>query len=606
MEQKFTKHLIDIGFIDKKTESQILSIYRQNYYKYNTHQLKFNELMTEILLSIINNLSEIQKKYICFHLPVKFIKLSNKFLKDKLRNIINKKILKTRLILLKYLFKWYRADNKYKKNISSNKNFFRQKPNRPYINTNNEYINKNYINENIRDFLFNNNNNDNEILKKYNSNLNTLNNENKSKTLQNTFKKKNINSNKTPKKIKYIYDKNIINLNSNDNNYINNMPTSTTINKKENKNFYTVNDNYINRIQKSNIHKKISNNDTLTSGLRDSLESNENCLSTNLNTINNRYNNNQDNKTLSQSDYIPNFDLMNYNIKTYKKISNNSTSVSTSKINNNFFTQYNNNNKNKSKTKNKSILMQNILKENFDNNNSFSSQKTRIKKNNKNDKNIYNLIYCNNYNNLNHNKYINDNFNYNVFTYQTPFCEAVKNSKSNKEYSACKRLFEDGKIRKKKHDQKKREQEKILDEMASGVSGEKKSVDYQRINYLYKNKEKSNTLEKTKNKVEKEEGLTFKPLISKNEYSRRIYGNFMERNLSGKSNDKCSNEYNIIVNNSNNINYRKKLSKKQKQKIVDGVINRLYSNSLMKSMSIYCDKHIKGLNTNLKPYKKKL
>ena len=35
---------------------------------------------------------------------------------------------------------------------------------------------------------------------------------------------------------------------------------------------------------------------------------------------------------------------------------------------------------------------------------------------------------------------------------------------------------------KKKYDQKKREQEKILDEMASGISGEKKSVDYQIIN----------------------------------------------------------------------------------------------------------------------------
>ena len=32
--------------------------------------------MTEILITIFNNISEIQKKYMCFHLPVKFLKLS--------------------------------------------------------------------------------------------------------------------------------------------------------------------------------------------------------------------------------------------------------------------------------------------------------------------------------------------------------------------------------------------------------------------------------------------------------------------------------------------------------------------------------------------------
>ncbi len=139
--------------------------------------------------------------------------------------------------------------------------------------------------------------------------------------------------------------------------------------------------------------------------------------------------------------------------------------------------------------------------------------------------------------------------------------------------------------------------------MACGVSGEKKSVDYGRINDLYRSKEKSDTLEKVKKKVEKEEGLTFKPLITKNEYMKRICGDFIERNFSNKSNEnKSCNEYN------NNNCHKKKMSKRQNDKIVNGVINRLYSNSLIKSMSTYCNKYTKGINqqNNLKPYKKKL
>ena len=148
--------------------------------------------------------------------------------------------------------------------------------------------------------------------------------------------------------------------------------------------------------------------------------------------------------------------------------------------------------------------------------------------------------------------------------------------------------------------------------MSSGISGDKKSVDYNRINNLYKSKERSNTYEKTKNKVEQEEGLTFKPVITASEYSKRIYGNFIERNLSSKSKDNNLNDYNCtnkyINNNMNNdVKNHKKFTKKQKEKIVKGVIKRLYSNSLNKSMSICCNKYAKGINkSSLKPYKKKL
>ena len=600
MEHKFTKHLIEIGFIDKKTASQILSLYREKCFLFNNlNRIKFNESMTEILLSILNNLTEIQKKFICFHLPAKFIKITHKKLQDKLRNIIDKKNIKNKLILSKYLFRWYKNINKSKKNYSIEKNIFRQKSNKTFLNSNNNSINKCYISHNIKNFLFNNdndkNNQDNYILKHYQSNLNTLNNEPKNKTMKNSINQNH--SNKNPKKTKCLYNKDILNVN--DINFINNITNDRSITTTNNKKL--LKNNNQNQIKKDNktIFKKNSDNDTLLSGFRDSIESNENCLSTNLNTINNKYNNNQENKTLSHSEYISNLDIINnYNIKTYKKISNNSSSP---KKNLKETMNYINQKKiiKKNKIKNKSNLIQNILNEDFDNNYSFSPT-TKTKKINEN--NIFNLIYCNNYNNSNNNNYIYDD--YNLFNYQTPFCETMKNSKSSKEYSVCNRLFEDGKKRKRMQNQKIKEQEKYFEEMSSGISGDKKSVDYNRINNLYKSKERSNTYEKTKNKVEQEEGLTFKPMVTKNEYSKRIYGNFMERNLSSKSKDNNVNDYNYT---SNNINGRKKFTKKQKEKIVKGVINRLYSNSLVKSSSICCNKYTKGINQKtLKPYKKKL
>ena len=607
MEKKFTKHLIEIGIIDKKIEYQIISLYKENLLKYNySNKFKFNELMTQILLSIFNNLTEIQKKFICFHLPAKFLKILSKHIKEKLKNILTRKILKTKLILSKYLFNWYKSIHNKSKHMLIDKNIFRQKSSKTFLNTKNVSNSKNYIHQNIKDYLFNNNNNnkDNLIIKNYQSNFNTLNNEKKNKNFQNITKSKK--SDESKKKRKFLDDINFLDIN--DINFINNKALSNKATTIENKKLYTNNKDYIKQIKKYyNLkYKKSSNNETMNSGIRDSIESNENCISTNLNTINNRYNN-QENKTLSQSEYAPNLDLINnYNIHTFKKICKNSSASNSKSIikeKNNYCVQKNKNNK-KKKMKNKSSLIQNILYEDFEKNCSISPiAKEKIIKTNNN--NIYNLIYLNNYNNLNQNNYISDG--YNSFNYQTPFCDSNKNSKISEVYSTCERLYEDSKKRIKKQKERKREQEKILYEISGGVSQEKRNVDYERLNYLYKSKERSNTFEKTKTKVELEEGLTFQPKINKSEYSRRIYGNFLERNLSSKSKEKCLSEYNYGIKTNSNINYHKKFNKKQKEKIVKNVINRLYENSLIKSLPTGCNKYTKGFkNINLKPYKKKL
>ena len=113
MEKKFVQYLIDIGFIDKKSFIQILSQYNSIDIHNNN---KFNQKMTEILLAFFDQISDLQKKYICFHLPAKFIKIINQKKLSKLKSIIVKNELKNKFLILKCLFKWYRFFHKNKNN----------------------------------------------------------------------------------------------------------------------------------------------------------------------------------------------------------------------------------------------------------------------------------------------------------------------------------------------------------------------------------------------------------------------------------------------------------------------------------------------------------
>ena len=222
MEEKFTKHLTEIGVIDKKTEYQILSFYKQRCLGYQYNKIKFNEIMTEILISLFNNISEIQKKYMCFHLPVKFIKLSENKLLQKLSNIILKKTLKIKIILYKYLFRWYKNILLIKKSPSAymnNKNTFRQRKN-INLNIDDGGNNKNgnidrYINEY---FLLNNMRRDDKNTKKDK-------NKNKYFTISNEKRSRTYNNPKN-KDIQYKLEKNL-----NLNNYEESILTDKNLNK---------------------------------------------------------------------------------------------------------------------------------------------------------------------------------------------------------------------------------------------------------------------------------------------------------------------------------------------------------------------------------------
>ena len=114
-----------------------------------------------------------------------------------------------------------------------------------------------------------------------------------------------------------------------------------------------------------------------------------------------------------------------------------------------------------------------------------------------------------------------------------------------------------------------------------------------------------------KNKVEKEEGLTFHPEINKDNYTDRINSNFLERNYSSPRNGKNMNEYTEKIK-SGYSSKSKKMNKKEKEKIVKGMINRLYKDKIRDENddnSLFCKKYlIKGMKTSnyLKGFKKKI
>ena len=552
MEKKFYEHLLDIGFIDEKNLSHIIMQSYSNKKYAITEKNKFNKNMTEMLLLFFDNMTDIQKKYICFHLPAKFIRLSKIKLKEKLKNIIKRKEIKNKIILSKYLFKWYRNKSSVNNNRSY-KIFDINLDNSKTFYKNNSYKSmtasklKKKINYGKNDKIYN-------TIVDFVNNVNNL---SSSNYKPNNEKSDNIIIKKDKK---YVANYN----NNPKNDYLN---SSKNIYKKDKKNekmkkAYINNNKILHLIKNTTLTNQKFEMNNINKDFIENNDSNENYISTNINSMN-KNDNNIEKKALKNI----------VNIKTFA--SNNSNS----KLNifNSISTSKESNRKKNTNTK-------------FRNNN-----------------NLYNLIYCNNYNNLNNNNYIgnNNNFDFDLFTTKTPFKEKeIKTIELNRNtnYFLNPRTHEQ-EVKKPKNKTNK------INLSPSSLENQKekpKSANYKHIKSLYKNKKRCNTQEKLKKKVEKEEGITFHPKLYKNNYVDRITSNFMERNYSSPRNNKNEN-----INNSKNMSNNKKLDKKEKENIVEGMINRLYKNKKNdddEEISEHCKKYTKkGVKSiYLKGYKKKI
>ena len=116
MNQKFSNYLKDIGLLNDTVTSSIMKSYDKSSNK------SFNDSSFDLLMNYFNNLDEKQKKFMSYHIPSKFIIISSKMKKDKLRSIIVQSILRKKLIILKYFLFWKFCSYINKDNYAINKN----------------------------------------------------------------------------------------------------------------------------------------------------------------------------------------------------------------------------------------------------------------------------------------------------------------------------------------------------------------------------------------------------------------------------------------------------------------------------------------------------
>ena len=581
MNQKFSTYLRDIGLLNETVSSSIMKTDDKSSNK------SFNDSSFDVLMNYFNNLDENQKKFMSSHIPSKFIINSEKLQRDKLRSIIVQSILRKKLFLLKYFLIW-----KFKTYITNNKE------NIP-------------LNSNINKLkLVNIDNNEDPDIKE------TFKNEDDQKSKDNQ-------SNRNSSNIDYYFkhlsnNKNIRNTNNSNNSdnsnhkYINVYQNKSDLDIKSHtliENKIRPNNKYkINSASKRNKNRfeNRENNSNLKAHLLTSLEEKEmleleECffkprinkpkkgkeLSDKISKDNNKnkqevfeklYKYNEKYKLAKELraieleklagqkiTFIPKTNPIKNNIKKLKK-------KSVSQLNINEYKE--------SKNKNRVKSEENLNFEERQKNYLIKKRKHSAEIKNQLDS-IFNEI-------CSFNPKINsENSLSNYYTNKK-----INKKTKNKNNTVFSRLYEDGKERINSRTQKEQKiMNKIL-EMAN-IINPTKNFDITTINRLYENKEKKHNIKKILKKVEEEEGTTFKPFLSQNNYSRTVNGTFYERNqkLINDRESPCEEENKKIVENEKKHIIGKEYTKEERQKVINNIINRLYHDSS------FIKKSIKDSNT---------
>ena len=100
MEERFSTYLSEIGILNETDSSSIIK--RDD----KASNKSFQDTSFECLKNYFDNLDEEQKKYMSLYIPSKYIKISEKAKKTKLKSIIIQLVLRNKNILLKYFLLW--------------------------------------------------------------------------------------------------------------------------------------------------------------------------------------------------------------------------------------------------------------------------------------------------------------------------------------------------------------------------------------------------------------------------------------------------------------------------------------------------------------------
>ena len=536
MEINFFEYLINIGLINKESFSNFVLDYRKKFSKKS-----FVENMEDLLSNFVENLSKEEKSYMSVNLVKNYLDYLNNKKFDKLKKIYQ--ILKEKLFFQKLKYFFYLKISSFRKKEKNKTVANYQKINKSIPKMNNRIKrNRNTPNEL-----------DNFITMKINTSRKrgTINIDKSSKN-----KIKNISSSQNDSTTKkYDSTKESINPSKKNNNKnINEIPSSSTFKEQQELKECTFSPkiNSYTKIKKNTQKKEIKENKSNTKRL--------------FEVFNKLHNDNliyQNKIKYNQEKYEKRFKEEN---TFHPKINNNNSfSKKLNKSNKTFDErqQIYLEKKEKNTEKMKQELDDNCSKlcsfipEVNTINNTFN--KSKIIKNESNTE-------------LKNSDIIIDYYS-----------SRTGETLSSKNKSPFLRLYEESKNRNIRKKNREKEYKIRLNEMANiSCKKEINNVDYEKLKELYLYDKKNDIIRKTRQKVENEEGTTFKPDIYFNKSSKNIKSGFYERNekfikdkqnfieCSIKERDKLFNN-NIKKENINLDNF----SKEEKNEIINNIVKRL-------------------------------
>lgn len=549
MDKNFSLYLTKLGFFDENTAKEII---KSNKLLENK---KFSDSSFHYLMNFFENLNEEQKKYMSYFIPNNYKIITNKLRARKIKSILIQTILRQKLKLLKKLYQWknnikintYRnIINKY--NIEENHKLSyddNEKLSKNNTITLDDYLAKEKIN------IYNNNINPNDKgisniksiynsinIKPYKSKNERAFNKQKNKLITKlyyntnnnlrTYNYENNNNNKMRKPdLKYIY-KNLYQRNiSKKDNSKNKLLTSLESKELEDLKECTfkprINNILISSMKQSRSQTKNKSRDNIESIFERLYKDEEkNKLSKELRTIDREY-------TIGKKfSFTPNINGKLKNIYRYQQHKN--------------FAQR------------QREYMEKIDKKREDLRGKIDSE--------------FDLICSFNP------KITNEKGEYYI----------IKNKKKEKNMaksSVFRRLYKDVEKRQELREQKEKENIDKFNEMANYLTLDKKVNDTSLIERLFDNR-KEDIINKTREKVEKEEGITFQPDIGDNDYIKNINSNFMERNEDWiiRRNNFIEEENAKQLENlrNNGIGNKKKYTNEEREQIINNIIERLYEN----------------------------
>ena len=546
MDEQFSLYLTKIGLIDKKTTSSII--------KFNDDSINksFTDKSFYFLMNYFDNLNEEQKKYMSYYIPLKYKLLTKKYKIQKIKSIFIQLFLRNKCIVLKYFYIWKNKIN----NLTDDD--FQNIENIEERNNYDEQLNKIHLSSqnsfSLDDFIIKNLNNENKVYERDNN------------------KQKDYISN-----IKTMYNCNTININSyNSKNKSKNMINQT--NQKRRKNSYKkYNDqNYFRKgsYPDKDLHKtsktptnkiKDKKSHALTSLEEKEMEELKECtFKPKINKATSdksRYNHTPEyrksSSLLSQMRFQSTFDKLYHDNEVYKLSKEMKTidheyllgknSSFAPKVSNNYnfrksFTKFDQN-------------FQERQKEYLSNKNKKNEERKR-----KRDSDCEHMCSFNP-------KITNDKGTY----FQ------VNKKEKNLSVPVFKRLYDDCKQRKNLREKQEKENINKFNELSNILN--KKKVDYHLINRLNENN-KEEVINKIREKVDKEKGITFRPNIEQNDYIKNVGSTFEERNKKLLFNKKQALENEKIRQEEykkNNFG-NKSITKETRTQIINNIIQRLYIN----------------------------